>query len=90
MLHDDVGSHARDRNLQAGPVMLAAVNFTRCVWSKLTKRHMHMDLLMQVQGIIDATGKPLIREEFTDYADSAQLVSSHVPCIHVGTCTWVV
>ena len=23
----------------------------------------------------DATGKPLIREEFTDYADSAQLVS---------------
>ena len=75
--------YSRDRNLQAaGPVTLAVVSlghFTRCVWSKLTERHMHMGgviLLMwrlisssaRHNSSSDATGKPLIREECTDFA----------------------
>ena len=59
VLHDDFSSHilySCDRNLQAGPVMLAVVSFghfTRCVWSKLTERHMHMGGVFLLMGWAD-------------------------------------
>ena len=45
-----------NRNLQAGPVMLEVVsfgNFFRCVWSKLTERHMHMGGIILLMGWTD-------------------------------------